>query len=307
MRHGIGLGLLLVLLGMGLPANVHAQWRCDNCCKKCRQPAPQCACQAVHVVPQISYQPVVETQHVTRPVMTQRDVVETRYRAEAYNETIPTTAYENVTVDEGGYQTVYVPKMVTKQVAKTVYQNRTSYRTVPYQVTRRVSECASQTVPVQTIRYVPTTAGTILFGAPTTAYSLPPTYAGGYPVVSPAPVTTAWQPTPAFTPTPAPTSTAYVPTPAPAAYVPEPYEPRPAPISRHHEHRLAPVPDPRFSQQEATPIYRRTAYSTDAFGAYEPVVAEPLPPVRHAERGSSLFAPAPSAATVWRANGPTYR
>lgn len=298
MRNLLGLAVFLLLLGTMRPADAVAQWRCDKCCKTCRLPPAQCGCHAVPIVPQVSYQAVVETQNVTRPVITQRDVVDTRYRMEAYNEVVPATAYENVTLDEGGYQTVYVPKIVTKQVAKTVYQNRTSYRSVPYQVTRRVSECTTQTVPVQSVRYVPTTTTAAIYGTTTIGYSAPAFSTSAIVLPTPAPISTGWLPTPAPS---APTSQSA------SAYVPTPLEPRPAPVSTRTP-SLAPVPDPRFGQQGATPIYRRTAYtSNDAFGEYEPVAAEPLP-IRQAERAaSSLFVPAPSAATVWRAQGTSLR
>jgi hypothetical protein len=73
-----------------------------------------------------------------------------------------------------------VPRITTKAVARTTYQSRTAYRSVPYQVTRRVAEYATQTVPYQTVRYVPTT-GSALAYTTTPGFStavLPPVYAG---------------------------------------------------------------------------------------------------------------------------------
>jgi hypothetical protein len=130
------------------------------CCQTCRQPCGHCSCQAP-AAPQMTYQPVVETQYAQQPVLQQRDVVATEFRNEAVLETVPATVVENVTVDEGSFQTVWVPRLTTRAVARTSYQTRTALRTVPYQVTRRVSEYATQSVPYQTVRYVPTNGAAI--------------------------------------------------------------------------------------------------------------------------------------------------
>src|SRR5260221_8778525 len=108
------------------------------CCQTCRQPCGHCNCQAP-AAPPTAYRPVVETQYAQQPVLQQRDVVATEFRNEAVVETVPATVVENVTVDEGSYQTVWVPRLTTRAVARTSYQTRTSFRTVPYQVTQRVS------------------------------------------------------------------------------------------------------------------------------------------------------------------------
>lgn len=77
---------------------------------------------------------------------------------------------ENVTVDEGSYQTIWVPKLTTRAVARTVYQTRTAYRSVPYQVTRRVTECNTSGTTDQAGRYAPPSGAAI-------GYSVPPGYA----------------------------------------------------------------------------------------------------------------------------------
>ena len=141
------------------------------CCRTCRQPCGRCTCApavapAVPIVPQTTYQPIVETQYAQQPVLQQRDVTATEYRTEPVLETVPATVYENVTIDEGSYQTVWVPRLTTRSLAHTTYQARTAYRTVPYQVTRRVSEYATQTVPYQAVRYVPTIASAPILSAP---------------------------------------------------------------------------------------------------------------------------------------------
>jgi hypothetical protein len=139
----------------------------------------------------------METQCAQQPV--ERDVVTTEYRTEPIVETVPATVVENVVVDEGSFQTVWVPRMTTKAVARTTYQSRTSYRTVPYQVARRVSEFGSQTV--QTVRGT-TTGGALAYGT-TSGYgstalapAYGPTLAGSYPTLAgsptyPTPITTA--------------------------------------------------------------------------------------------------------------------
>jgi hypothetical protein len=201
----------------------------DRCCRTCRQ--TRCCC-ARPAVPQASCQAVVETQLTQQPVLQQRDVQVTEYRNEPVSETVPSTIYENVLVDEGSYQSVWVPRLTTKSVARTVYQTRTSYRTVPYQVTRRISEYGTQTVPTQTVRYVPTTPGTIVSAYPY-SYSPPTT-------ISSAP----------------------------------------------------PVPDPRTLDTAATPITPRATSNSDA--------GRTSSSVQSASRGPAMFAPAPSAAQVWR-------
>jgi hypothetical protein len=217
--------------------------------------------------------------YAIQPVVTQRDIVETQYRTEAVNQVVPTTAYETVTVDEGTYQTVYVPRLVTKQVARTVYQNRTTYRTVPYQVTRRVSEYATQTVPIQTVALPPVTlSASIVPGA---------SYATGAPTAvleqRTYNVATPWTAVPM----------------AAAAAPPTPIAPRVATPATGNG--LAPVPDPRFGQRAAAPTPAYQGASIDPFGVQE-WARDPLPATRQADRSASQFVPAPSAAAVWRAH-----
>lgn len=251
--------LLLVALAAVIPMAMseRALAFCRNCCCRVCQ-RQQCVCPTATVaVPQTTYQPVVETQYAQQPVLQQRDVVSTEYRNEAVTETVPATVYENVMVDEGSYQTVWVPKMTARAQAKTVYQTRTSYRSTPYQVTRRVSEYGTQTVPYQTVRYVPSTStGLAYTTAPTTISALP---YGSSPVVTSAPVVSA------------------------------PYVASSSGVN--------PVPDPRFSSAPATSIAPRTASSHSGFDS---TLSSTTDSIRTADKGPSLFAPAPSAAQVWR-------
>ena len=98
--------------------------------------------------------PVVSTQMRAQQVTTYRDVVETQVCHKQVVENIPVTSYKNVTVDEGGYQMVWVPKPVTKQVAQTTMQQQVKTVAVPSQTTRRIPQVTTQMVPYQTVQYV---------------------------------------------------------------------------------------------------------------------------------------------------------
>jgi hypothetical protein len=235
------------------------------CCHTCQQPCGTCSCQAQQATPQTSYQPVMDTQYVQQPTTTYRDVVETQYRTEAVNETVPSVTYQNVTQDEGGYQQVWVPRPVTRQVARTMYQTRTSYRQVPYQVSRRVAEQTMQTVPVQSMRYVPTTTGCSTCSQ---GMASAPMIGSGVPYTA-----------------------------AVAPYVQSAqnygtYSSSPPTISSN---TFGPVPDARFAVASPTPVTPRVASTEDS--VYQPV--NPME-TRTAGAGPSLFVPAPSAAQVWR-------
>lgn len=291
MRYVLRGALVLLALAALVPAVTEAQlFGRRRCCHRCQLPTPQCSCPAVAPVPQTTYQPVVETQYAVQPELTYRDVVATEYRTEAVNENVPVTAYDNVTVDEGAYQTVWVPRPVAKQVARTVYQPQTSYRTVPYQATRRVAEYTTRTVPYQTVRYVPSTSpalaytGTVpgITNAGVPAYTTTNTaQLSAYP----------WQPqvtaAPIYAASPAPIYTA-----APAAA--PLYTSAPPPVTASNG--IGPVPDARFAQGASTPVLPRTASRDMMLDGYQPALSAPST----ADRGPSLFVPAPSAAQVWR-------
>jgi hypothetical protein len=264
MHNIISRSLLILSLASAVPLLNQSETRAGDhncCCQSCRQPCGRCNCGA----PQTAYQPVVETQYAQQPVWQQRDVVATEYRNEQTIETVPKTVMENVTVDEGGYQTVWVPRLTTKAVARTVYQTRTACRTVPYQVTRRVTECATQTVPYQSVRYAPTNGSAIGYStSPGYASAIvPPNYSGNT-------IASSSYPTLA--------SSRIAPTPAGGSSIANSSAGR--------------VPDSRFAEAPVTAITPRsasTASRSSGTGADN----------RMAER-SSLFVPAPSAAQVWR-------
>ncbi len=286
--------LVLVSTGLVCPNVVQAQLVrniFDNCgCPICQHPCPQCICTAMN--------PVVETQYRQQQVVTYRDVPQTELRQEAYWETVPVTTYESVTVDEGMYQTVWVPKLVTKQIPKTIQQKQLAYRTVPYQVTRRVPQVSIQLVPQQHVRYVPQQYQTVL-NTPGWTTCLPLTAAVRPPITTIVPRITS------AVPASPPTNIATMP-------------PITVPPTRtaQAEPELAagPVPDPRFSDTPAQNGYEewttvelrrrtRTAAQEDPLAGYQ--IAAPT--ARTHPRSSQLtgnlsryFVPAPSAAIVWR-------
>lgn len=147
MRMHIRSGMLLAVLSaisvMTSTTSVSAQFFSRGC-RNCQRPVNHCNCQ--------SHQPVVETQMVPQQVMTYRNEVVTQYRQEAITQNVPVTTYRDVVVDEGSYQTVYVPRQVTKRIPQVSYQQQVGYRSVPYQVTRQVPQVVTQMVPQQIVR-----------------------------------------------------------------------------------------------------------------------------------------------------------
>ena len=182
MRHLLHGGLVLLAFVSAAvvmqPQETHARAHRRECCRHCRRQRPECRCPQYDpcaitencavtpcpVVPpvvgppvaisQTTIRPVTETRFVHRPIRTTRQVQETHYRNEQYTECVPQTTMECITVDEGCYQMVWVPKPVTKQVPKTIMTQRVACRQVPFTVTRNITECTTQCVPIQTTRYV---------------------------------------------------------------------------------------------------------------------------------------------------------
>ena len=142
-RGGMLLAVLSAISVMTSATNVSAQFFSRGC-STCQRPVNHCNCQ--------SHQPVVETQMVPQQVTTFRSEVVTQYRTEAVTQTVPVTTYRDVVVDEGSYQTVYVPKQVTKRIPQVSYQQQVGYRSVPYQVTRQVPQVSTQMVAQPVVR-----------------------------------------------------------------------------------------------------------------------------------------------------------
>lgn len=258
------LGLTMSWLAGISPVAAQVMGHPADCCGRCRHPRIKCCCPAVQPV---CVQPVVQTQLCPQPVVSYRDVTETHVRQEQYVEQVPVTTCRNVTVDEGGYQMVWVPKPVTKQVAQTVMSQQVKTRSVPYQVTRRVPTVSTAMVPVQSTAWA----------APPAAPCLPGTAISSYPQFS------AISPTYA-----APVSTTALPM-MPAMSVPTPQS---ASLSTD----FAFPAEPSGSQwQTITP--RRPGEQP-----YEPSSGKPVPRPDDAAsipRKTSMFVPAPSAAMVW--------
>lgn len=152
--------MLLAVLAAAMPVGLSMTATEASCfCRRCQNSlrhAANCGCQTQQPVVNCQVpQPVIETQMVPQQMMTYRNEVVTQYRQEAITQNVPVTTYQNVTVDEGGYQMVYVPKPVTKQVPQVVCQPQTSFRSVPYQVTRQVPQLVTQMVPQQVVRQQP--------------------------------------------------------------------------------------------------------------------------------------------------------
>ncbi len=167
---------------------------------------PACGCRVPVVQQQL--RPVVGVQYRPQQVVTWQDVVTTQIRQEQQIVSVPVTTTRQVTVDEGSYRMVWVPNMVTRQIAETTLQQQVRQQDVPYQVVERVPQVQTQLVPQQTVHYVPEYR--TVFGAP-----VPVT--AGVPAYSPAPVAMAPQ-TPAIA---TPTPVAQAPAPAPVVTAPQ--------------------------------------------------------------------------------------
>lgn len=210
--------------------------------------------------------PVVETRYRQENYMTSRTECRTAFRQEAYCETVPQTCIENVTRDEGCYKLVWVPKPVTRQVAKTFYTQQTKYRAVPYQYTVQVPEMKCRVVPEQRVHYVQKTQTFVEPMKPVCA--VPP------PITAPTCAVPTCA-TPGAYPTPL---TSHVPDAAQAAY-------HPAPGVTPTAHSVTPW----------TPVTQRTAAGQpDVQGANYMQVTNHVPATPTPAPG------APTAAAVWQ-------
>lgn len=244
--------------------------------------------------------PVVQTHLRAQQVTTFRDVTETHVRNETVVENVPTTTYRSVTVDEGGYQMVWVPKPVTKQVAQTVVQQQVKTRSVPYQVTRRIPQISTQLVPVQTVHHVTETVP-----MPMTAMAVPA------PLFIPpmaASCNTCGSPTTAGLPYLAPQigyASPFVPQAATTASIPT----MPAITVPLPQTALAPAPATNYSEVDqlqtvpARGASANRARTSESGGSQ--AVPTPMDEANHGQRRTSMFVPAPSAATVWNSRRET--
>ncbi len=178
-------GFLLIAVAGGVLTDVaHAgikRWWCQRCCQHCRRPhfhptipAPvyhqSQATQPVYqtvvrqpVFQQAAVRPVWQTQFRPQQVLTYRDAAHTEYRQEAYLKTVQVKTYESTLVDEGGYERVWVPKLVRKVVPRTAWQQQLGYRTVPYLINRRIPQLSTRYLPQQRLAYLPSVPAVAAF------------------------------------------------------------------------------------------------------------------------------------------------
>ena len=276
-----------------MPLPVEAQlFRRRGCCDRCEMPHANCTCAQATPVVQTQLRPVVQTQLRQQQVTTFRDVTETHIRNETVVQNVPVTTYRQVTVDEGAYQSVWVPKPVTKQVAQTVIQQQAQTRAVPYQVTRRVPQVTTQLVPVQTIQHVAEVV-------PMAAWTPPPVHfqaAASSCNVCNSQFSSAFAPPQYFAPqigaamTP---SIQYAPATASIQTMPAISVPLP-------QTALSPLPTPENSSEQWQTIPSRTSsVSPSQFEPQSRYVPMPTDEARNSISRSAKFVPAPSAATVW--------
>lgn len=220
---------------------------------------------------------VLSTQFQQQQVMTYRDVPETSVCQKQVVENVPITTCKNVTVDEGRYQMVWVPKPVTRQVAQTVVQQQVRIVSVPVQTIRRVPQMSTRVVPVQSVSYVEETVPVQM-----TAFASSCSTCGqsiGSSIFAPQISSTILAPQ--ISSIPAPYSAASVPSMPPIMISPTQTAQGPIPSSTLDAIPSRSVPEP----------YETVPARGNPLPSEETVV----PP-----RKTSMFQRVPSAATVWQ-------
>ncbi|RLS41752.1 MAG: hypothetical protein DWH81_05480 [Planctomycetota bacterium] len=109
-------------------------------------PSTGCGCGASASMPMIMPEQsiiVPQSSMMSQPVITYQNVPKTVMRQEAVQVQVPTTTYQQVAVDEGSFQQVWVPRMVTKSVPRTVMTTQVQYRQVPQTVYEQVPQFSS--------------------------------------------------------------------------------------------------------------------------------------------------------------------
>ncbi|WP_437230342.1 hypothetical protein SH661x_001910 [Planctomicrobium sp. SH661] len=253
-------------------------------CGMCQMTPASCGCQPAmqtEIVPQTT------TIYRQEQFTTMQPVTRTEIRQQAQVVDVPVTTCKQVTVDEGTYQTVWVPRLTTKMVSETSIQKQVRYQEVPYQVVQQVPVVQTRVVPQQVTTYVQ--RSTLAFdnghlGHNHGIVSLTPSVvAMGTPSLSYEPI--------------ASDATASI------ASTPDPYSP--APIAHDHPDlvQTPPVaPSTAAAQPEASSgtwskVPTRQAEDPKVeLQAYEVPVRQVSAPTAPARR-----APFPTAATVWQA------
>ncbi len=110
--------------------------------------APSGDCCAPMLPPSPCFTPPPQPCLVPQQITTFRDVPQTCYRQEPICVSVPVTTARQVTVDEGCFQQVWVPRLVTRSVPQTVYQQQTAYRTVPVTTMARIPVTETRMVPM---------------------------------------------------------------------------------------------------------------------------------------------------------------
>lgn len=278
MRQLLWVGMLMSGLFVVIPHSTYAQHfrrPFHGCCETCTLPHASCTCSQTR--------PVVQTQLHAQQVTTYRDVVETHVRNETVIQNVPVTTYKHVTVDEGGYQMVWVPKPVTKQVAETVIQQQAQTRAVPYQVVRKVPQISTQLVPVQTVHHVTTTV-------PVTTWAPPPVTfrAASSCNACDSPFGTA------FAPQFIPIQAATLPTVAPAPIIPTTSSIQTMPAI------TVPLPQTARGPSAANDQWQTIPSKTSGSRSYDSPSSVPIPMEEARHTGAAgRFVAAPTAATVW--------
>lgn len=169
-----------------------------------------------------------------------------------------------VTTYEQVAETVYVPQQVTRTVPRTVMTQQTRYRDVAVQTTERVARTHTQMVPQTTIGFSPVSHPGGCSSCGETSLGLAPLGVPQYGSVLPAAAPTIMAPT-----IMAPSHSAI---PSMPAISISPYD--------------TPTAVPQYDDVNWSTVQPRTAPIPGRTGA----------PIR----GTSLFRPAPTAATVWQ-------
>jgi hypothetical protein len=103
----------------------------------------------------VRWKPVTQVCMKRQDCVTYRDECRVGYRPEQYVQCVPKTVYDTVTVDEGCWKMVWVPKPVQKCVARQTVEKRVACRNVPYTYTEKVPQVVSKWVPEYKTAYVP--------------------------------------------------------------------------------------------------------------------------------------------------------
>ena len=275
------------LFGFGFGGCNHCQHhQHQHPCQRCQ--ANPCACTRTAPVSQVTMQP----QTVSVPQITYQDVTRTEYRTEAQTQTVLVTTYQTVTVDEGAWQQVWVPRVVQKQIPQVTYQQQISYRQVPYQVTQRVPQVSYQNQTTM----VPQVAQSTCNVCGTTGAAAAPIYTQSPMATVPPPPMAVAPPPPVVGPQHATQQPVILGTELQPLSSLSGIRNYPTTASSDS---LAPVPDPRYLDTPGT-----SSPDIASSDSWMPVRTAEAPaqerPAPRTSSASGLFVPAPASANIWR-------